>query len=141
MTLVTKTMDIMDKLKKDIGKIIKVVDSGEIHWLLGIEIWQDQNNRSIHLSQRSYIDAILARFRFTDIKLLSIPFDPHTCLSKDQCPFTVEEIAFMCNIPYQEAVGSLQYLSVATQPDVTFAVSILSKFYANPGPAHWNGVK
>jgi hypothetical protein len=38
MTLVTKTMDIMEKLKKDIGKIIEVVDSGEIHWSLGIEI-------------------------------------------------------------------------------------------------------
>ena len=38
MTLVTKTLAIMEKLKKDIGAIIEVVDSGEIHWLLGIEI-------------------------------------------------------------------------------------------------------
>lgn len=30
------------------------------------------------------------------------------------------------------------YLSVGTRPDISFAVSELSKFLANPGLAHWN---
>ena len=38
MTLVTKTLTLMEKLKKDISAIIEVMDSREIHWLLGIEI-------------------------------------------------------------------------------------------------------
>ena len=38
MTLVTLTLVIMEKLKKKIKDIIEVVDAGEIHWLLGIEI-------------------------------------------------------------------------------------------------------
>ena len=101
MTLVTKTMAIMEKLKKDIGAIIEVVDSGEIHWLLGIEIRRSLHSRTIHLSQRSYIDAILSRYGFSDTKPLTIPFDPHIHLTKDQCPTTVGDIAFMRDKPYR----------------------------------------
>ena len=60
MTLVTLTLAIMEQLKKDIGAIIEVVDSGEIHWLLGIGICRSLHSRTIHLSQQSYIDAILS---------------------------------------------------------------------------------
>ena len=59
-TLVAKNMAIMEQLKKDSGAIIKVVDSSEIHWLLGIEICRSLHSRTIHLSQQSYIDAILS---------------------------------------------------------------------------------
>ena len=141
MTLVTKTMAIMEKLKKDIGAIIEVVDSSEIHWLLGIEIRRSLHSRTIHLSQRSYIDAILSRYGFSDTKPLTIPFDPHIHLTKDQCPTTVGDIAFMRDKPYREALGALQYLSVATRLDITYAVSILARFSANPGITHWNTLK
>ena len=141
MTLVTKTMAIMEKLKKDIGAIIEVVDSSEIHWLLGIEIRRSLHSRTIHLSQRSYIDAILSRYGFSDTKPLTIPFDPHIHLTKDQCPTTVGDIAFMRDKPYREALGALQYLSVATGLDITYAVSILARFSANPGITHWNALK
>jgi len=33
------------------------------------------------------------------------------------------------------------YASVATHPDITFAVSTLSQFLENPGEAHWEVVK
>ena len=60
MTLVTLTLAVMEQLKKKIKDIIEVVDAGEIHWLLGIEIRRSLATRSIHLSQHAYIDAILA---------------------------------------------------------------------------------
>ncbi|THH12624.1 hypothetical protein EUX98_g9795 [Antrodiella citrinella] len=33
------------------------------------------------------------------------------------------------------------YASVATRPDITYAVSLLSRFSEKPGIAHWNAVK
>lgn len=33
------------------------------------------------------------------------------------------------------------YASVATRPDITFAVSSLARFSQNPGPAHWTALK
>ena len=47
----------------------------------------------------------------------------------------------MCKVPYREVIGSLIYTAIATCPDITFAVSILSQFLDNPGEAHWEGVK
>ena len=44
-------------------------------------------------------------------------------------------------VPYREAIGSLMYASVATRPDISFAVSTLSQFLNNPGHAHWEAVK
>ena len=51
MTLVTKTIIVMDKLKLSIKAIIEVVNSGGIHWLLAIEIHRSLHTRSIHLFQ------------------------------------------------------------------------------------------
>ena len=56
-------------------------------------------------------------------------------------PTTVDEIALMRDKPYIEALGALQYLSVATRPDITYAVSILARFSQNPGITHWNALK
>ena len=38
---------------------------------------------------------------------------------------------------YQSAVGSLLYLSVATRPYITYAVSNVARFYAKPTNQHW----
>ena len=47
----------------------------------------------------------------------------------------------MHNKPYREALGALQYLSVTTRPDITYVVSILARFSANPSITHWNALK
>ena len=44
-------------------------------------------------------------------------------------------------IPYGEAIGSLMYAVIGTWPDITYAISSLARFIANPGYAHWEAVK
>jgi hypothetical protein len=118
-----------------------MMDLGPISWLLGIEVTRNCEKHTITLSQQSYIDSILACFNFTDMKPLAIPMDPNVSFSKDQCPTTPDKIAWMCRIPYREAIGSLMYTAIGTQPDISFAVSTLSQFLNNPGEAHWEAVK
>ena len=44
-------------------------------------------------------------------------------------------------IPYKSAIGSVMYLAVCTRQDIATAISSLSRFNANPGMAHWDGVQ
>ncbi|KAG5890546.1 hypothetical protein JTB14_028297 [Gonioctena quinquepunctata] len=45
------------------------------------------------------------------------------------------------NIPFRSAVGCLMYLSVATRPDITFAVHFVSQAVSKPRYHHWEIVK
>ncbi|GLB43841.1 putative encoded by [Lyophyllum shimeji] len=114
---------------------------GELHWLLGIEIKRVREQRTIHLSQRSYIDSILRRYGLQDLKPASIPMDTSVRLSSAQSPATMAEFAAMRDVPYHEAVGSLMYAALGTRPDIAFAVQTVSRFSTKPGPAHWEAVK
>ena len=42
---------------------------------------------------------------------------------------------------YQGAVCSLNYAAIATRPDLSVAVGILSQYMKNPGKEHWIGIK
>jgi hypothetical protein len=67
--------------------------------------------------------------------------DPKMRLSSKMSPTTEAEKAKMKTVPYREAVGKLLYLSIATRPDIAYAVSVLCRFTDNPGREHWGAVK
>ena len=58
-----------------------------------------------------------------------------------QSPKTAEDVAYMRDVPYREAVGSLMYTTIVMRPDIVFVVGILSHFNSNPGHHHWDTVK
>ena len=47
----------------------------------------------------------------------------------------------MKSVPYAPTIGSLMYAMVATWPDISHAVGVISKFMHNPGRSHSNPVK
>jgi transposase InsO family protein len=140
-TVAATSLRLIDDFKARLRAHVEVTDLGELHWLLGIEIKRDRTHRLIHLSQRSYIDAVLRRYNLEDARPVSIPMDVQVRYTSAQSPQTTEQIAEMRDVPYREAVGSLMYLALATRPDIAFAVAVLSRFNANPGRAHWDAVK
>ena len=46
----------------------------------------------------------------------------------------------MADKPYRELLGSIMYAQIVTRPDLSYAVSTLSKFMSNPGKTHWNAL-
>jgi len=134
----------MQTLKDSIKSHLEITDGSELHWTLGIEVGRNHENRTLWLSQKAYIDSILQRYSLFDgsgqrLKS-SIPFDPATTLSADDTPKTQDNIVFMHNKPYCEALGALMYCAVATRPDISYAVSQLSRFSSNPGRKHWTAL-
>uniref|UniRef100_A0A803MUH4 Retroviral polymerase SH3-like domain-containing protein n=1 Tax=Chenopodium quinoa TaxID=63459 RepID=A0A803MUH4_CHEQI len=65
----------------------------------------------------------------------------HFKLSSLDSPNSKEDKEFMSSIPYANAVRSIMYAIVCTQPDIAQAVSVVSRYMENPGKAHWQAVK
>jgi Reverse transcriptase (RNA-dependent DNA polymerase) len=132
---------LIDEFKVQINKTYKISDLGAIHWLLGIKVTQDLPNHTILLLQHTYIDSIILWYNFTDLKPSAIPMDPCEPLLKPQLPTQLADIAQIKNVPYREAVCSLMYAAMGTQPDIAFAMSTVAQFLDNLGWAHWEAVK
>ncbi|THH14812.1 hypothetical protein EW146_g5573 [Bondarzewia mesenterica] len=75
-TIAATTISLIDDFKARLREHVEVTDLGELHWLLGIEIKRDRDAGTIHLCQRSYIDSILRRFNFDELKPVSTPMEP-----------------------------------------------------------------
>jgi hypothetical protein len=66
---------------------------------------------------------------------------PHFKLSSAQCPTKDEDLKYMSKVPYSSVVGSLMYVMVCSCPDLSYAMSLVSTYMANPGRTHWEAVK
>ena len=88
-----------------------------------------------------YIDKVLKRFSMEESKKGFLPMSHGVHLSKDMSPRTQEEKEHMSRIPYAFAIGSIMYVMLCTRSDVSHALSITSRYQANPGEKHWMVVK
>ena len=120
---------ILQEFKCNFAKNFKIKDIGPLSWFLGIAFCQTSN--SITMNQTVYIKNILERFGMTDCKPRSLPCDPN--IHK-----LLENYSPLFNDPtyYRELVGSLIYLYCCTRPDLSFVVSLLSRFMAAPKVIH-----
>ncbi|UYV81752.1 hypothetical protein LAZ67_20002198 [Cordylochernes scorpioides] len=116
------------------------ITSGSVNFFVGLEIEQSEDRASIFIHQSSYIDKILSKFNMADCIPASVPMDPSVILTKQDCS-TPEQKEKMPKFPFREAVGSLMFASCVSRPDITYAVSQVSKFLEYPGPAHCTTVK
>jgi Reverse transcriptase (RNA-dependent DNA polymerase) len=134
-------LELIAQYKQKLNEQYALTDLGPVHWLLGIKITCNYKACTISLSQSEYIKAILAHFSLVNAKPSPTPIIPGAIYLKKDSPTSPEKVVQMGRVPYYEAIGSLIYASVATHPDITFAVSTLSQFLDNLGKAHWEAVK
>jgi len=120
-----KTHDWILQIKRYLCKWLKAKDMGELHHFLEIKIGQNHNYwRSVDWPDCIYTgyswevlyDRCKAREHTLDVnsKLMN---------ATDNSDTVDAEL-------YHSAVGSLLYLSVATRPDIAFAVSNVAKYCA-----------
>src|SRR5271156_1390965 len=140
-TITGSSINLIKEFKARIGQKFEITDLGSILWLLGLAIGRDRTARTLFISQQSYIEFIIRHFNLEDAKPLTIPIDSNISLSKDNCPKTDEVKATMKGVPYREAIGALNWLAVASRPDIAFVVGQLAQFLENPGRVHWEAAK
>ncbi|KAK9031961.1 hypothetical protein V6N11_056246 [Hibiscus sabdariffa] len=54
-------------------------------------------------------------------------------LSKEMSPSMPQERERMSQIPYASAIGSIMYAMICTRPNLSYALSMTSRYQANPG--------
>ena len=82
-TIAASTPHLVEDFKAGLREHVEVTDLGELHWMLDIEIKRDRDARTIHLSQHAYIDSILRRYNFDELKPLSTSMDPSIRLTME----------------------------------------------------------
>jgi hypothetical protein len=74
-------------------------------------------------------------------KPVSTPIAPHFKLSSSQSPRTDLDFDYMSKVPYSSVVDSLMYAMVCSHPDLSYAMSLVNRYMANPSREHWNAIK
>ena len=128
-------------VKSWLGKCFSMKELGDAAYILGIKIYRDRSQWLLGLSQSGYIDKVLKRFSMKDSKRGFLPMSHGIKLSMSQCPTTKDKRERMDKIPYASAIGSIMYAMLCTQPDVSYALSMTSRFQSDPGECHWIAVK
>ena len=112
------------------------VKTGSVGIYLGNQIKVDEAKFTVELNQSDYIDELLDRFEMTNCTPVSTPM-VHRLSGQD----SGEKLAPGEHDRYRNMVGSLLYLACWTRPDISFAVSELSRFVSSPGQKHMAAVK
>ena len=116
-------------------------DMGETSYVIGIKIHRDRIRSILGLSQETYINKVLERFKMKDCSPSVAFIMKGDKLSLNKCPKNDLEKESMKNIPYASTVGSLMYAQVCTRPDIAYAIGVLGQYQSNPGMDHWRAAK
>jgi hypothetical protein len=141
MLIAAKDKKEIEKLKAQLNNEFEMKDLGAAKKILGMEIIRDRHVGKLYLSQQGYIKKVLRRFNMHEAKPVSTPLAPHFRLSAALCPQSDKDVEYMSKVPYSSAVGSLMYAMVCSRPDLSHALSVVSRYMANPGKEHWKAVQ
>ena len=120
-------LEFLNRLKQKLGIKFKVLD-----YFLGLQI-ERTPTMGVIIHQQRYIQDLVEKFEMQNSKPVSTPVD-RDIYSEDK----TESAAHM---PYPELVGAVLYLSSGSRPDISFAISYLSRFMHSPTMNLWTCAK
>nr|GEW02018.1 putative ribonuclease H-like domain-containing protein [Tanacetum cinerariifolium] len=102
---------------------------GELTFFLRLQVKQKEDG--IFISQDKYVNEILTKFGFSDVKTTSTPMETHKTLLKNDKGEDVDKHL------YKSMIRSLMYLT-SSRPDIMCACA---RFQVNPKILHFHDVK
>jgi Reverse transcriptase (RNA-dependent DNA polymerase) len=121
----------INSIKNSLKQKFDIKDLGKLKYFLGIEI--AHSSKGLFISQRKYVLDLLKETGKLGCKPASTPIDINMKLNAEDGEL-LEDIN-----QYQKLVGKLIYLTV-TRPDLSFAVSQVSKFMHAPRIPHLDAI-
>lgn len=131
----TNNLESKKNIKEELNNKFKMKDLGDVSYCIGVHVERDRQNGIIYLDQKKYILEILNKFGMSDCKPVKTPMDINTKFK------TSDDSKVLNNIPYQEIIGCLLYITQITRPDLCYVINTLSKFNNKPEMQHWLALK
>lgn len=126
-------LDLIKEVKDFLSRYFEMKDQGVADVILNIKLLRDENS-GITLLQSHYVEKVLSHFGYSDSTPSPTPYDATVLLRKNR------RIA-RDQLRYSQIIGSLMYLASAMRPDISFAVSKLSRFVSKLGDDHWHALE
>ena len=129
-----------ETFKQELRHHWDISDLSEVKFALGIAIARDRSARSISLSQTALIDRVVGQFSSPEAHSVDTPMVPGLQIIRPDKELPVSEttLSWMKRMQYCSLVGTLNYLAVATCPDIAFAVGRLATVLNCYRPEHWD---
>ena len=126
--------DFLSFIKSEINKRFGIKDLGPLKSFVGIQFERDHLAHEIWIHQEMYIDSLLAEHDLTSCNAVVTPLDPSFPLGREEATYpAIDNLTHA----FQHLIGSLLFLQLCSQPDISFAVLVLSQFCAAPLPRHY----
>jgi hypothetical protein len=103
MAIAAVTKEVIDSVSNQLGSVFTLTSLGEIKTFLGVQIVRDRKLRTISINQEPYIDRVLGKKEWTNLKGVGSPLDVHVKLHT-----TMEDLTPSEKEEYLELVGSAQ---------------------------------
>ncbi|GKB68915.1 retrotransposon protein, putative, ty1-copia subclass [Tanacetum coccineum] len=105
--LMGNSVAMLQEIKSRLCKCFSIIDLGEAAYILGIKIIRDRSKRLIALSQSTYLEKILKKFRMENSKKGYTPMMKKPYYRKSQGAKTPTEVQHMERFPYASAIRSI----------------------------------
>uniref|UniRef100_A0A2N9HY47 Integrase catalytic domain-containing protein n=1 Tax=Fagus sylvatica TaxID=28930 RepID=A0A2N9HY47_FAGSY len=120
------------RTKENLSVRFQMKELGQLKHFLGLEV--DRTREGIFLCQQKYSKDLLKRFGMLECKPISKPMEPNAKMCAHEGK-DLEDATM-----YRQLVGSLIYLTL-TRPDISYAVSVMSRYMQNPKKPHLEAVR
>ena len=124
------------QLEKHCNKRVKINNEGPAHWYLNVRYQRDPATGAVSASQELYINKLLRDYGLENCNSIPVPFPASGDTILKQLALPPINPSPSLTKDYQKLIGSLLYLQTHTVPEISFALSVLSRYLQNPGDTH-----
>ena len=135
--------DVERKLESLLSTIGNVDFMGQVSHFLGIEFtWKHlpDGHLSVSLTQQFFLDQLLVSLNISidSSSSYTSPYQAHCHIDSIQHQDMSADARDSLCVKYQSSVGSLNWLSHTTQPDISTIASLLAQHQNTPSQGHFN---
>jgi len=111
------------------------------NWYLSVKYDRDETTGAVTAHQDLYIDKLLKKWGMTECKPLASPFPSKADKMIDDLAQPVDHVDPVMLKQYQALIGSFLYLQGQTMTELSWCISLLSRYMSKPGEAHMTAAK